>query len=42
MIKTGMLTGRADLQIVDEESFNEHRSEYAPKQIEGLTALPAR
>ena len=28
MIKTGFLVGRADLQIVDVESFDEHRSEY--------------
>jgi hypothetical protein len=32
MIKMGMLVGRADLQIVDEESFNEHRNEYSQKQ----------
>ncbi len=36
MIKTGMLTGRADLQIVDEESFNEHGSEYEQKQVAPL------
>jgi hypothetical protein len=34
MIKTGMLTGRADLQIVDEESFNEHRNEYELKPLD--------
>jgi uncharacterized protein DUF2846 len=34
MIKAGMLTGRADLQIVDEESFNERRSGYQLKSIE--------
>jgi hypothetical protein len=39
MIKTGMLIGRADLQIVDEESFNEHSGEYERKQIEA--AAPA-
>ena len=33
MIKTGMLTGRADLQVVDEESFNEHRSDYERKPV---------
>jgi hypothetical protein len=37
MIKTGMLTGRADLQIVDEESFNEHRNEYEQKSIETVS-----
>ncbi len=40
MIKTGMLTGRADLQIVDEESFAEHRNEYEQKPI--VTPTPAR
>lgn len=39
MIKTGMLTGRADLQIVDEESFDEHRNEYQLKSIAPL-AVP--
>jgi hypothetical protein len=33
MIKAGFLTGRADLQIVDEEDFNEHRNEYEQKQV---------
>jgi hypothetical protein len=28
-----MLVGRADLQIVDEESFNAHRSEFREKPI---------
>ena len=37
MIKSGMLVGRADLQIVDEESFNEHRNEFEQKPV---TALP--
>jgi len=37
MIKTGMLTGRADLQIVDEESFNEHRNEYEQKPVVSLS-----
>jgi hypothetical protein len=41
MIKTGMLTGRADLQIVDEESFNEHRNEYALKPVETVS-LPTK
>jgi hypothetical protein len=34
MIKMGALTGRADLQIVDEESFNEHRNEYEQKPMD--------
>jgi hypothetical protein len=42
MIKTGMLTGRADLQIVDEESFNEHRDEYEQKQVETVQPLLSR
>jgi Protein of unknown function (DUF2846) len=33
-IKMGFLVGRADLQIVDEESFNEHRSEFEEKTVE--------
>ena len=41
MIKTGFLAGRADLQIVDEESFNEHRNEYEQKTVE-LAALPPK
>ena len=32
-IKTGFLTGRADLQIVDEESFAAHRADYEEKQV---------
>ena len=32
-IKTGFLTGRADLQIVDEESFNAHRADYEKKEV---------
>ena len=32
-IKTGFLTGRADLQIVDEESFAAHRSDYEKKEV---------
>jgi hypothetical protein len=32
-IKTGFLTGRADLQIVDEESFNAHRADYERKEV---------
>jgi hypothetical protein len=33
-IKPGMLTGRADLQIVDQESFTKHSSDYVRKEIE--------
>ena len=32
-IKTGFLTGRADLQIVDEESFAAHRADYERKEV---------
>lgn len=32
-IKTGFLTGRADLQIVDEESFAAHRADYEEKSV---------
>jgi hypothetical protein len=32
-IKMGMLSGRADLQIVDEENFAQHRADYAQKQV---------
>jgi hypothetical protein len=39
MIKMGMLAGRADLQIVDEESFNEHRNEFSQKPL--IAAMPA-
>lgn len=42
-IKTGFLTGRADLQIVDEESFNEHRGQFEEKPVPPpLTAASAR
>jgi hypothetical protein len=34
MIKPGFLTGRADLQIVDEASFSEHSKEFEKKAIE--------
>lgn len=34
MIKPGFLVGRADLQIVDEASFNEHSKEFEKKPIE--------
>lgn len=40
-MKTGMLTARADLQIVDEESFNEHRNEFQRKPVETVS-LPAK
>lgn len=42
MIKMGMLVGRADLQIVDEESFNEHRNGYELKPLDPDTPLPAK
>jgi hypothetical protein len=32
-IKTGFLTGRADLQIVDEDSFAAHRADYVQKPV---------
>lgn len=32
-IKTGFMTGRADLQIVDAESFEEHAAEFERKTI---------
>lgn len=32
-IKTGFLTGRADLQIVDKENFVEHAAEFEQKAI---------
>lgn len=37
MIKMGVLAGRADLQVVDEESFNEHAKEYEQKPVELVT-----
>ena len=40
MIKMGVLAGRADLQIVDEESFNEHRNEYEQKPMEAAAVSP--
>lgn len=33
-IKTGMMTGRADLQIVDQESFAEHQKDFEKKDVE--------
>lgn len=33
-IKTGMMTGRADLQIVDQESFAEHQKDFERKDTE--------
>ena len=38
MIKTGMLTGRADLQIVDEESFAGKRENYEKKEVAPLVS----
>lgn len=32
-IKTGFMSGRADLQIVDYESFAEHQAEFEAKQV---------
>jgi len=32
-IKTGFLTGRADLEIVDEETFSAHRADYEEKPV---------
>jgi hypothetical protein len=32
-IKPGFMTGRADLQIVDAESFNEHRADFGQKTV---------
>ncbi|WP_298196203.1 DUF2846 domain-containing protein [Novosphingobium sp.] len=32
-IKPGFMTGRADLQIVDEESWNTHKADYERKEI---------
>jgi len=40
MIKMGMLTGRADLQIVDEESFNEHRTQFELKPVNSISIPP--
>lgn len=33
-IKPGFMTGRADLQIVDAESFDEHRADFEEKPVE--------
>lgn len=33
VIKPGMLTGRADLQIVDAETYGEHSADYERKEI---------
>jgi len=33
VIKTGMLTGRADLQIVDAETYGQHSADYERKEI---------
>lgn len=35
-IKTGFMAGRADLQIVDEESFTEHAKDYGRKDAAPL------
>ncbi|GAM06324.1 hypothetical protein MBENS4_3321 [Novosphingobium sp. MBES04] len=33
IIKTGFMTGRADLQIVDAETFEEHSADYERKEV---------
>ncbi|WP_458836340.1 DUF2846 domain-containing protein [Rhizorhabdus wittichii] len=38
MIKTGLLTGRADLQIVDKESFAQHQADYERKEVSFIFA----
>jgi len=37
-IKPGFMTGRADLQIVDQESFAEHQKDYEKKEVATLAA----
>lgn len=37
-IKPGFMTGRADLQVVDQESFAEHSADYEKKEIAALVA----
>jgi hypothetical protein len=32
-IKTGFMTGRADLQVVDQESFEAHRADFKEKNV---------
>lgn len=39
-IKSGMLVARADLQIVDEESFNEHGKEFELKPLLATALIP--
>ena len=34
VIKPGFMTGRADLQIADQESFAEHQKDYEKKEVE--------
>lgn len=38
-IKPGFMTGRADLQIVDQESFAEHQADYEQKQVTAPTIV---
>lgn len=38
-IKPGFMTGRADLQIVDQESYAEHQADYEQKQITAPTII---
>lgn len=33
-IKPGILSGRADLQMVDRETFDQHKADYAKKDVE--------
>ena len=42
MIKTGFMTGRADLQIIDAESFTKHQADYERKDVTTpTTSAPA-
>ena len=38
-IKPGFMTGRADLQIVDQESFAEHQADYEQKEVVAPTVV---
>ena len=42
IMKTGMLTFRADLQLVDEESFAQHSADYEQKRIEVGDVRPSQ
>jgi len=41
VIKPGFMSGRADLQIVDEETYREHSAEYERKDIAAPTLAAA-